>query len=140
MIQITEQIWNDLSYKLEQFIRRQIPDKSYVHDLLQEVFIKIHSNIDTLKNKNNLTSWIYQITRNAIIDYLRNQRITEEITETTLSLKEEFEEEAFNKSIRLGVKEFIDKLPQNQRQAILLTEYDGMTLVLRQLINKFLNT
>ncbi|MBN4081434.1 hypothetical protein JYT44_03625 [Caldithrix abyssi] len=43
-------------------------------DLLQEIFIKIHFRIDTLKDNSNLERWIYQIARNAITDHYRSKK------------------------------------------------------------------
>jgi DNA-directed RNA polymerase specialized sigma24 family protein len=49
---------------------------------LQDLFLKIHTHIDTLRTHDRLTSLIYQIARNAIADYFRPQRPTAELAET----------------------------------------------------------
>lgn len=43
----------------------------YAKDILSEVFIKIYTNIDKLNSDKKLTSWIFTITRNSIIDFYR---------------------------------------------------------------------
>src|SRR5215470_2178138 len=74
MVTTTEQVWEAFHIPLSQFIRRRVPDETVAEDLLQDVFLKIHLHMDTLKDVKRLESWIYQITRNAIIDYYRSTR------------------------------------------------------------------
>lgn len=45
-----ENIWREFSANLKQFILKRISDESIAEDILQEVFIKIHSQIDTLED------------------------------------------------------------------------------------------
>src|SRR5215211_7340854 len=78
----SEQLWETFSAPLYQFIRNRVPDAHIAEDILQDVFLKIHTHIDTLRTPDRLTSWIYQLTRNAIADYYRAQRSTAELAET----------------------------------------------------------
>jgi DNA-directed RNA polymerase specialized sigma24 family protein len=72
----TEQVWEAFHLPLHQFICKRVPDEDTTEDLLQEVFLKIHRSIRILKGVKKLESWIYQITRHAIIDYYRHQKPT----------------------------------------------------------------
>ena len=75
----SEQLWETFSGPLHHFIRRRVSDPHSAEDILQDVFLKIHTHIDKLRTQDRLTSWIYQITRNAIADYYRAQRPTAEL-------------------------------------------------------------
>jgi RNA polymerase sigma-70 factor (ECF subfamily) len=55
------------------FIRTRVADDSSAEDILQEVFLKIHQHIETLKDVKKLDSWIYQITRHTMIDFYRSK-------------------------------------------------------------------
>ena len=66
-----EQIYKQYYTRLFSFINSKIHNKEDAKDILSEVFIKIHSNIDKLDSDEKLTSWIFAITRNAIIDFYR---------------------------------------------------------------------
>jgi len=68
----TENIWLNLSANLKSFILSKVSDKAAADDILQEVFVKIHLKINTLKDDSKLNPWLYQITRNLIADYYRN--------------------------------------------------------------------
>ncbi len=63
-----ELIWNDFHKELEGFIYRRIKEREVTKDILQDIFVKIHNNVDTLEDQSKLSSWIYQITRNTIND------------------------------------------------------------------------
>ncbi len=59
------------------FIRRRVDVADLAEDILQDVFIKAHSRLDTLAHADRVQSWIYQIARNTIIDYYRTRKSTE---------------------------------------------------------------
>jgi RNA polymerase sigma-70 factor, ECF subfamily len=135
MIATTEQVWHHLSTDLKSFIARRVPDSHVAEDILQDVFLKIHSRIDTLKDAARLEGWIYRITRNAISDYYRDPaaRPTGELPEL-LAAPDDSEEATAARDLIPGVRSFIAQLPPDYRQAILLTEYGGLNQ--RQLAEK----
>ena len=90
----SEQLWETFSGPLHQVIRRRVSDPHGAEDILQDVFLKIHTHIDTLRAQDRLASWIYQITRNAIADYHRAQRPTAELAETIPVAEEVVDDDA----------------------------------------------
>ncbi len=120
----TENIWKEFHKKLKQFIFMKVRSNDDADDILQEVFIRIHNNISTLKNNQKLESWIYQITRNAIVDHYRKKKNFIEIPE---SLEEDstIENEAA-KRISPSVVKMINELPYKYKEALLLTEFKGL--------------
>ena len=88
----TEKIWLEFNNQLKAFIVRRVKVNSLAEDILQEVFIKIHSNIDNLKDEQKLKGWIFQITRNSIIDYYMKKRID------TRELKDSYSYEMFEEN------------------------------------------
>jgi len=71
----TEDIWEEFGGKLHGFIRARVNDEQNAEDILQDVMVKIHLKSATLNEKDKLTSWLYQITRNTIIDFYRKKSI-----------------------------------------------------------------
>ena len=122
----TTKIWEAFSSQLRRFIGSRIVDESLVDDILQDVFIKIHSRIDTLKDDGKVESWIYQITRNAIIDYYRRQKLTLDVSQSVPPI-DIMPYDTPHQEIASGLKLMIDDLPEKYRQALLLTEYRGFT-------------
>ncbi|WP_316365587.1 sigma-70 family RNA polymerase sigma factor [Candidatus Thiodiazotropha sp. CDECU1] len=76
-----EEIWNHYHSNLLAFIQKRVNDKTAAEDILQDIFVRIQSRIDTLENRSKLESWLYQITRNAIIDFYRSRKPLEELPE-----------------------------------------------------------
>ena len=50
-------------------------DEETAKDLMMDVFIKIHSSFNSYKpNEGALSTWIYKITKNTLIDYKRREK------------------------------------------------------------------
>ncbi len=124
----TEDVWETFHAPLQQFIRRRVSDDAAAEDLLQDVFLDIHQHIDTLRDVKKLESWIYQVTRNAIIDYYRSRRaITTLDAPEALQLSEELPDEDIITELFPSVRAMVLSLPAKDRQALILTEYQGLT-------------
>ena len=120
----TERIWNEHADQLRGFIYRRIPDPSVVDDLVQEVFLKVQSKVDTLKDETRLQSWLYQITRNTIIDHFRGQKPEEELPET-LDLPEA-EPSRVLEELAECVRPMMDVLPEEYRLPLQLSDLEGL--------------
>jgi RNA polymerase sigma-70 factor (ECF subfamily) len=118
-----ERIWKEYGNNLRHFIEKRVSDKSALDDILQDVFIKIHSGIDKLEDSSRIQSWLYQIARNTIIDYYRTRRITEE-------LPEEIGYEANDNDVMGELSEclgpMIQALPETYKEAVELFELEGI--------------
>ena len=121
----TTKIWNEFKGELLGFIKSRINDSSIAHDLLQEVFIKIHLKKDNLNDDTKLTSWIYQITRNKIIDYYRKKRIEVPQEQFNTQLPEELD--VLNKDFTKCLIPFINQLSQTDKDIIHQTTFLGIS-------------
>ncbi|GHO89793.1 RNA polymerase sigma factor SigZ [Dictyobacter formicarum] len=124
----TEQVWEAFHAPLLQFIRKRVADAGTAEDLLQEVFVKIHQQIETLKEVKKLESWVYQITRHAIIDYYRSTKPTTRLEEPEVkALPEALPDDDLVSELFPCIRAMINNLPEQDRQALVLTEYQGLT-------------
>jgi len=131
-IEYFECIYNDYKQKVYNTARFLIKDSKLAEDIMQEVFIKIFINFDSLRSVDKLSSWIYRITYNHSMNYIsRNKKIKMETgfedQEFTLHSKiyvpeELVLEEEFAKEI-LGI---VSLLPQKHYQTVILFYYLGM--------------
>lgn len=113
---------------LNGFISRRVSDKRDAEEILQETLLKIYKEIDTLKDTEKIHAWIYQITRNTIIDYYRKNAKALQYDELREQMADEWNENLnFNEEIAVCLKSMLDSLPEIYRQAILLTEYDNLS-------------
>lgn len=121
-----EHIWNTFHEPLMGFIQRRVSDPASAEDILQDVFLKVHTRIATLQDMDKLASWLYQIARNAIADYYRKRRPDIGVPET-LALELEQDEREIERVLALSVKIMLNDLPDIYREALVLTEYEGLT-------------
>jgi RNA polymerase sigma-70 factor, ECF subfamily len=124
MMTATERIWNGDARQLRFFIYRRIPNPAVVDDLVQDVFLKVQSKVDTVKDETRLQSWLYQITRNVIIDHFRGQKPEEELPET-LDLPEA-EPSRLLEELAECVRPMMDVLPEEYRLLLVLSDLEGV--------------
>jgi RNA polymerase sigma-70 factor, ECF subfamily len=80
----------------------------------------------TLKDVKKLESWIYQIARNAIIDSYRSSRPTTTLEATeVLALPEELPDDDVVSELLPCIGAMVRSLPEHDRQALVLTEFQG---------------
>jgi len=122
----SEEIWSEYHSNLLAFIRKRVNDKVAAEDILQDVFVRIHSRIETLENRSKLESWLYQITRNTIIDFYRSRRPMEELPEW-LAQPQASREENDGRELSSCLGPMIQQLPEKYRHAVQLSEIEGKT-------------
>ena len=128
MLTTTEQVWDAFHGSLQQFIRRRVSDEVTAEDVLQDVFLKIHQHMETLKDVKRLESWIYQIARNAIIDSYRSRGLTTTLEAAEiLDMPEELPDDDVVSELLPSVRAMVKSLPEMDRQALVLTAYQGLT-------------
>lgn len=122
----TEQIWNEHRAALHAFISQRVSVASDADDLLQDVFVRVHERIGALKDDESLKAWIYRIARNAIVDHYRGTKSTQELPES-LAVPQEDGNDGAQKQISECVLPFVLQLPEPYREAVMLSEIEGLT-------------
>jgi len=114
--------------QLRAFIYKRVSSQVDVEDILQEVFIKAQTNIASLRDAKQCIPWVYQITRNTIIDYYNKNKKKYLHTEIAEELSDLSNNEAINpEEIIQGLKPFIEALPKKYRDALLAIDLNGLT-------------
>lgn len=120
-----ENIWQEFSEKLRRFIRGRVSDDATADDILQDVFLKIQKRLGQLDDSSKLQSWIYLIARNAVIDHYRVRKETVEVPESLVA--ETATDDPDIEGLKIAFRRMIDALPDPYREAIVLTELEGLT-------------
>ena len=115
-------IWEDLNEELYKFILGKIKDEHLAKDIHQEVFIKIQTNIHQLKHTSKITSWVYQITRNTIIDYFRKAK-NQNVAIGDLDIPETESNNFEYANLTNCINSKIDSLSAEYKEAIVLTSF-----------------
>ena len=67
-------IVNDFQDKIYRLCWIYVQNDSECDDLLQEIYIKIWRNLKNIKNQSAWGTWIYRVTVNTCIDFLRKKK------------------------------------------------------------------
>jgi len=121
-------IHNQFHNSLHNYIKARVNDRDDAADILQEVFIKIASKLDSLSAGEKLKGWIFTITRNAIIDYYRKKSTIKKSILTEQMIDEIANEQEFESTHGLDgcFRNFIRQLPLEYREIIIDSEINGI--------------
>ena len=122
-----EQLWRRFAGELRGFIRRRAGDAAEADDILQEVFLRLHTRLGTQRCPECLRAWIYRIAKNVIIDHARRRRPSAELSETADRQPAPMEEAGAEERLAGSLRAMVDTLPPADRLALLLTEFEGLT-------------
>ena len=124
-----EEIYMKYKDKVLGYIRNHVNSPEDAEDLCSDVFIKIYSKIDTFdESKASLSTWIYAMTSNTVIDFYRTNHIHSEIPEDLAEDKSLIEDEVLNSESLEELAKALRALPQEQMDIIVLRYYKGLTL------------
>lgn len=125
----TEDVWRRFSTQLRAFLRSRLSDEAAADDVLQDVFIKVHSNIHTLRDDERLQSWLYQIARNAIADHFRSpeRSIAMDGISAAADVAADVPSREAEQKLAASLLTMVGELPAHYREAIVLTEFEGLS-------------
>ena len=132
------------SKRLLQFIRNRIPNDEEAKDILHDVFSQLISVVDDIRTIENITSWLFTVTRNKIIDRSRKKKpdlFSDKEIQTSgngdddvLMLEDilpaftdDPEEEMMHSLIMEAIDHALMELPEEQRDVFILHEFEQMS-------------
>jgi len=126
------------------FIRYRIPDEEDARDILQDVFYQLVIGYPDIKNLENVTSWLYRVARNKIIDSYRKKK-PEPFSKQVIkhngdeegaplmlqdilpSLSADPEDEMMRSIIMVKIEEALEELPEDQREVFIMHEFEDIS-------------
>ncbi len=121
----TEKVWLDYQSNLKAFLKSRVKTPEDVEDILQDIMLKVHKNLPTLKSNAKLKPWLFQIARNTIIDFYRARQKSNNINAediTWCSDKENVEH-----ALERCVVPFINSLPEKYRPILQAIDLEGQS-------------
>jgi len=125
--------------KVYSYIYYSVKNQEMAEDLFQEVFMKIIVRLRSGKYQENgkFYAWVMRVAHNLIIDTFRKETdekiISNDETEQdlfndpSLAVNDNREQEMIQEQMVSDIKELIAKLPENQRQVLLMRYYEDMS-------------
>lgn len=122
-----EKLWNEFNIELSKYIVSKVKQKQDAEDILQDVYVKIYKNIDQVENRSAIKSWVYQITKNTIIDFYKKRKDHIVAPEALNYIAEERDNESnMNEEIIECLEKMIFNLPEKYQKVYDLYEKKNM--------------
>ena len=123
-----ESLYAQYSSKVMGYIHARVRNRADAEDLCSDVFEKVQRKMgDFDPSKASVSTWIFTITRNTVIDYYRRTRPIEEPDEN-LADDTEIDEGLLNSESLSELAGALRALPEEMRDIIVLRYYDGKPL------------
>ncbi len=138
MAETLEPPWEELHANLRAFIGRRVRNQADVDDLVQRVLLQIVKNVGSIRDTERLHAWVYRTARNVIVDHYRLATVRREVASGDAADIEEVQppvagQEATAEDEGTALSELatclapmLERLPAAHRDAIMLTELDGL--------------
>ena len=131
------QVINDYSKRLRGFIRKRVGNEADAEDILQDVFYQFIGNTEPIEQ---LTSWLFTVTRNKITDRKRKRKpeLIEDVYTNTgdeeslnwsdffFDTKENPETDYLRSLFWEALNSALDELPEEQKFVFVLNELEGV--------------
>jgi RNA polymerase sigma-70 factor (ECF subfamily) len=114
-----------------------VKDRDVAEDLFQDTFIKV---INTLKGKNyneegKFLPWVMRIAHNIVIDYFRKAKKMQttsggndwNIFDSLNVFDDTVHDKMEKKQVRADVRKLIEKLPDDQREVLVMRHYEDLS-------------
>lgn len=133
-----EEIYNTYYKKVYGFVARKVSDIDTVEDIVSDIFLKITANIDRFDPaKACVSTWIYTIANNTVLDYYRTRKVYESIPDEngseglmpeTLIDTRDIESEVIANEELEELADALEHISERSRDVIVLHYYSNLTL------------
>ncbi|MDC0723199.1 sigma-70 family RNA polymerase sigma factor [Nannocystis bainbridge] len=121
--------WRELERKLRPFVARRVAGAD-AEDVLQDIFLRMQKSLPHLRDEDRFGPWVYQVARSAIVDHqraaLRHPLASLEAADEPAADDEE-DDGAVERELATYLAPFVAALPSPYREALTLTELEGLT-------------
>jgi RNA polymerase sigma-70 factor, ECF subfamily len=136
----TEELWNRFHGELYRFVRARVPAEAEAQDILQTTYLRALQHLRAGELPHNPRAWLYQISRNLIVDthraIARGRAATQALVAEARTVEaggapserapNELEQSAFG-LMASALPLFVQTLPEPYRSALRATEIEGLT-------------
>ncbi len=129
---ITESSWQELIRAARSYIGRRVTNPEDRDDLVQEVLLRVHRGLTSLKDQTSPGPWIFGIAHNVVVDHWRKRgrACSVPIDEAEIDLGELVDEtddgEVLQQSVATYLADMVTRLESPYRETLMLTELQDM--------------
>ena len=126
---VYERLYREYRPVVYSYISARLSSREDAEDLCQHVFEKLFHALDTFDGeKASFSTFVYQLTHNAVIDYYRTLHRHTELSEED-ALLPSAENVVMDRAKATEIAAALRQLPRQQRDILILRFYKGWTLV-----------
>ncbi len=133
-----EKLYNQYSILVYNLALNYLQNIEDAEEITQDVFIQINNSLSKFKEKSSLKTWIYRITINKCLDFIKHKKSQKRFFIFGKKSQNEFEIENVSNFEHPGILlenkekskllfEIINELGENQKTAFLLSKVDGLS-------------
>ncbi len=125
----TRGVWRGLEAKLRPYVARRVRSHADVDDVLQDILTRMQQGLPNLRDRERFGPWVYKVAHNAVVDHHRRLARHPVSQDATQLEPATFEEDvtAAERELATYLAPFIAMLPSPYREALTLTELEGLT-------------
>ena len=134
-----ESVFTEYSPRLLGYIRSQVSSHEDAEDILQDVFYQLaRTSDDGLSEIERVSSWLYRVARNSILNFWRKKRevsmdtedaVCEDIAQTLFCSPQDAPDTVLlRKLVWQELDIALSELPSEQSEVFCLTVFDGMAI------------
>jgi RNA polymerase sigma-70 factor (ECF subfamily) len=121
--------WREIEARLRPYVARRVPPAD-VDDVVQDTFVRVHRGLASLSSEDRFGAWVYRVAAGAIIDHLRKRARNpiaageprDDSADAALLEPDGDLEADLSECVAL----FVARLPSPYREAVTLTELQGL--------------
>jgi RNA polymerase sigma-70 factor (ECF subfamily) len=125
------EIYDQYYSRVRKFILALVKDEWVADDVIQETFLKVQQNIESLRDPSRLSSWIFRIAHNLCQDHFRrlkksrkeeriDQEETEDLNEALIQKELGIQKELERRQMGECVQNQVNLLPESLRTVLVL--------------------
>lgn len=122
--------WKELEQRLRPYLARRVASPVDIDDLLQDIFVRMHQSLASLRDEERFGGWVYRIANSAIVDRARQRARAPHVAsspEAEPDVPADESESQLQAELGECVALFVSRLPSPYREAVTLTELEGLT-------------
>ncbi len=129
-----EKIYNEFFDVLYHLCLHYLNDEKVSEEIVQDTFMKLWEIKESLNDEVNIRNFLYTITKNNCLNYIRNQKVVLKYQANVKYLEMQFNYEAIEKlgdyvqfeQLREKIDEAIANLPEGIRETFILNRFEDM--------------
>jgi len=122
------QVWEKYQRSLKAFLHSKVNNEADVEDLLQEILIKTHQNLSTIKDQTSVKAWLFQLAHRTIVDFYRKRaRVQRDQEIDAEELWYQQEPETLEQEMAKCIAPFIQALPSENAAMLSAVELEGQS-------------